>query len=159
MARAASPIFVPPGSMVLTTSWPASTSRRISRRSWVDFPQASRPSNAISFPRRSIALTSKQNGQDDEDGADGDAGVGDIEDGKSSEFEKIQDVPPLNPIDEVANSASQDEGHACSNQTAIDMHREQNEKQNDGYDAGDDQEDYATSGEDSECTPFIVNTG
>src|SRR5665648_761815 len=48
--RGATPSGVPPGSRVVTTSWPPSASHCASRRSWVDLPTPSPPSKEMKVP-------------------------------------------------------------------------------------------------------------
>src|SRR5665647_480337 len=48
--RSATPSGVPPGSRVVTTSWPPSASHCASRRSWVDLPTPSPPSKEMKVP-------------------------------------------------------------------------------------------------------------
>lgn len=155
--RAASPIGVPPGSTVLTTESPESERRLTNRRACVDFPDVSMPSNAISFPLRSIAFTPKQNGQDDEDSAHGDTGIGHIKDRESADLEEIEHVAPHDSIHQVAQCTRQNERHARANQLAVDVHGQQNQKQDERDDSGHDKEDNAATGKDPEGTAVVMN--
>ena len=88
------------------------------------------PSKAISLPFRFMALTPKQNRQDDEEGANSDARIGHIEDGEPTDLEEIQYVAPMNTIDKIPQSTRQNESHTRLDQLAVDLHRQQDHKQN-----------------------------
>ena len=52
ISRSRAPAGVPPGSLVRTAGWERVSSRALSRRAWVDFPEPSIPSKTIRHPGR-----------------------------------------------------------------------------------------------------------
>jgi len=116
------------------------------------------PSNAISLPFRSMALTPKQNGQDDEEGTHCYAGIGHIKDRKPANFEEIQYVAPMNAINKIAQSASQNKGHARLDQLAVNLHRQQDHEKNERDNGRHNEKDRSSALKDPECAAVIVNS-
>src|SRR5580704_6168113 len=72
--RMRSPRAVPPGWRRVTTLWPSASSEVARRRSWVVFPEPSRPSKVMKYPRDiTFSLPRSYRGR----GLPGDTGVGD----------------------------------------------------------------------------------